>query len=85
MISAMFNPGACVCGRDSGELEFFDTREYLRYKQALSVLQAAGGRNGVEISLSVSCRSYRRIYQTLWDAGTVQVHPAVGAICLPPP
>jgi len=83
LVSMMFHPGARLQTNKSNNIEFFDTREYLRHKQALHLLQAAGAHSGTEISLATPCRAYQRIYQTLWPAGRVQVHPAVGYQALP--
>jgi glycosyltransferase involved in cell wall biosynthesis len=83
MASMMFHPGARLRAVRHQKIDFFDNREYLRNKQALYLLQAAGARGGVEITLATSCRAYQLIYQTLWSAGDVQVHPAIGYHPLP--
>ena len=85
LISMMFHPGARFVSKDAGrqELECFDSREYLRHKLALSTLRAAAGRIGVDVMLTVPCRSYQKVYQTLWPVSKVEVHPAVGYRPLP--
>lgn len=85
MISMMFHPGARLVRKGSGgeELEYFDSREYLRHKLALSTLRSAAGRIGVSVMLTVPCRSYQKVYQTLWPFDKVEVHPAVGYRSLP--
>ncbi|MHC1791165.1 glycosyltransferase [Solidesulfovibrio sp.] len=85
LLSMMFHPGARLAGPEPGRLEVIDGREYLRHKLAFAVLHTAAGQSGIEVALAAPCRAYRRIYQSLWPAGTVQVHPAVGWRPLPTP
>lgn len=83
LISMMFHPGARIRDQQTAELDFLNTSEYLRYKKALWTLQASGARANFDIALAVPCRTYMHIYKTIWQAGTVEVHPALGYIPLP--
>lgn len=87
LISMMFHPAARLVSKGTGgeELECFDSREYLRHKFALSTLHSAAARIGVNVMLTVPCRSYQKVYQTLWPFDKVEVHPAVGYRPLPSP
>lgn len=85
LVSTMFHPGARICDRETGEVEYLDLREYLRHKQALELLQVASAHAGLKTMLAAPCRAYARIYQTLWSSGVVEVHPAVCHTPLPRP
>lgn len=82
ILCAMFNPGARVRSRADNDLECFDLREYLRYKMTFRLLESICGRGDMDIQLATSCRAYQNTYQSLWNLGEVQIHPAVGYQCL---
>lgn len=74
IISLMFNPSAQIRGES---LNFFDTREYFRYKTAFGYLAKAAKSNKLNIKLATSCNAFQRTYQKLWPQSPVEIHPAI--------
>ena len=74
VISLMFNPSAQV-RREI--LNFFDIREYLRYKTAFGFLAKATKSNKLNIKLATSCKTFQKTYQKLWPQNPVEIHPAI--------
>lgn len=78
LVSMMFHPGAAPDEKADTGIRHIDRREFLRHKLALKLLHAAAAKSALDVCLATSCRSFQRIYETLWPGGDVVVHPAVG-------
>lgn len=77
LVTQMFNPGAFIANENPNRQEVVNPRNYLRYKLSLKLLTAAIHRHNLPFHMATSCRSYQRIYQTLWKDGVVGIHPGV--------
>lgn len=80
LLSMMFHPGARPAAAAGEPPEILDFREFHRHREGLSLLQAAAARSGAAVTLAAPCRSYQRLYQSLWDAGEVLTHPSVSPV-----
>jgi|GEM_PF-6471805 len=77
LVCAMFNPGASLLPNTNNEIEYLDAREYLRHKMTFRLLENIAEKHKLDIQLATSCRAYQRVYQALWNADDVHIHPSV--------